>query len=90
LNIEELDTLTKHFLQLCVILIDEASLIQAVFLYKVEKCLQQIKQTLTSYFGDVDLIFPRDMCQTQPTRNSMIFEEQVINKQKNPYAFLSR
>jgi hypothetical protein len=33
-------------------------------------------------FGNVDLIFPRDMYQTQPIRDSMIFEEQVIKEKK--------
>jgi hypothetical protein len=39
LNSEKLDTLTKHFEQLCVLLIDEASLIGETFLYEVDKCL---------------------------------------------------
>jgi hypothetical protein len=82
LNSEKLDTLTKHFEQLRVLLIDEASLIGATFLYEVDKHLRQIKHTPTSYFGNVDLIFSGDLYQAQPIRDSMIFEEPVINKKK--------
>ncbi len=39
LNNEKLDTLSKHFQQLCVRLIDEASLVGATTLYQIDKRL---------------------------------------------------
>jgi hypothetical protein len=86
LNSEKLDSLTKHFEQLHVLLVDEACLIRETFLYEVEKSLQQIKHTPTFYFGNVNLIFYGDL-QAQPIRDSMIFEEPLINKQKITYTF---
>ena len=61
LNNEKLDTLTKHFDQLRVLLIDKVSVIGATFLYKIGKRLRQIKHTPTSYFANVDLILSGDL-----------------------------
>ena len=40
LNNEKLDTLSKHYGQLCVVLIDEASLVGATKLYRIDKRLR--------------------------------------------------
>jgi hypothetical protein len=87
LNSEKLDTFTKHFQQLHVLIINEASLIGATFLYEVDKCLRQIKHTPISYIGNVYLIFYGNLYQTQPIKYSLIFEEPILNKQKIPYTF---
>ena len=87
LNSEKLDTLTKHFQQLRVLLIDEASLIGATFLYEIDKRLRKIKHTPTFYFGGIDIIFCGDLYQAQPIKDSFIFEEPTINNHKTSYSF---
>lgn len=84
---EKLDTLSKHFQQLCVILIDEASLVGATTLYQIDKRLRKILHTPTSYFGNVDMIFSSDFYQANPVRDSLIFENPKINKNTIPYNF---
>lgn len=87
LNNEKLDTLSKHFQQFYVLLIDEASLIGATTLYQIDKRLRQILHTPASYFGNVDMIFSRDLYQENPLRDSLIFENPKINKNTIPYDF---
>ncbi len=87
LSSEKLDTLTKHFQQLRVLLVDEASLIGATFLYEIDKRLRQIKYTPTCYFGGIDIIFCGDLCQAHPIKDSFIFEEPTINNHKISYSF---
>ena len=60
---EKLDTLTKHCEQLCVMLIDETSLMGATFLYQVDKWLWEINNSPLAYFGNFDIIFSDDLFQ---------------------------
>ena len=57
LNNEKLDTLSKNFQKLRVVLIDEASPVGATTLYQVNKQLRKNLDTPTSYFVNVDMIF---------------------------------
>lgn len=82
-----MDTITKKFQQLRVLLIDEASLIGATFLYQVDKCLQEIKHTPMCYFGNIDLIFSGDLYQAQTIKDSFIFEKPITKDQIIPYSF---
>jgi hypothetical protein len=75
-----LDTLTKHFQQLHVYIIDEEYLIGETLLYKGDNHLWQIKHTPTSYFENVDLILSGDLYQEQPIKYSLVFEESIINR----------
>jgi hypothetical protein len=87
LNNEKIDTLSNHFQQLHAILIDEASLVGSTTLYQIDKRLRQILHTPTLYFGNVDMIFSGDLYQAQPVRDSLIFENPKVNKNKIPYDF---
>jgi hypothetical protein len=87
LNNKKLDTLTKHYEQLFVLLIDEASLVGSTFLYQIDKRLREIKHTPTKYFGNVDIIFCWDLYQAQPVKDSLIFEKPILNKEKLSYTF---
>jgi hypothetical protein len=87
LSTKKLDTLTKHFQQLRVLLIDEASLIGETFLYDIDKRLRKIKHTPTCYFGGLDIIFCGDLYQAQPIKDSFIFEEPIVNSHKMSYSF---
>ena len=73
-------TLTKHFQQLHVYLIDEEYLIGETLLYKVDKHLWQIKHKPTSYFENVDLILSGDLYQEKNIKKLLVFEESIINK----------
>lgn len=74
LKCEKLDTLKNHSKQLCVMLIDEVSLIGSMLLYHIEKHLHEIKHTLLAYFGNIDVIFSGDLFQVQLIKYSLIFE----------------
>ena len=87
LNNENLDTLTKHFDQLSILLIDEVFVKGATFLYQIDKRLQQIKHTPTSYFENIDLILSGDLYQAQPVKDCLIFEDPTLDKQKISYPF---
>ena len=87
LSNEKLDTITKHYEQLRVVLIDEASLVGSTFLYQIDKRLREIKHSPTTYFGNVNMIFCGDLYQAQPVKDSLIFETPILNKQKSSYNF---
>ena len=87
LNNEKLDTLTKHYQQLFVMLIDETSLVGSTFLYQIDKRLREIKHSPTTYFRNVDIIFSGDFYQAQPIKDSLIFESPTLNKEKLSYNF---
>lgn len=74
LNSEKLDTLSKNFEQLHVVLIDEASLVGATTPYHIDKRLSQIVHKATSYFFNVDLILSGDLYQVGLVKDSLIFE----------------
>ena len=80
LNNEKLDTLSKHYGQLRVVLIDEASLVGATTLYQINKHLRQILDIPTCHFANINVIFQRDLYQAQPVRDSMIFESPKLDK----------
>ena len=61
LNNEKLDTLSKHYGQLCVVLIDEASLVGATTLYQINKHLRQILDIPTCHFANINVIFLKDL-----------------------------
>jgi hypothetical protein len=79
---EKLDTLTKHYKQICVVLIDEVSLVGSTFLYQIDKQLREIKHSPTKSFGNVDIIFCGDLYQAQHVKYSLIFENPMLNKEK--------
>jgi len=84
---EILETLTKHFERLYIILIDEVSLRGSTLLYHVEKLLYKLKHTLLAYFGNIDVIFSSDLFQEQPIKCSMIFEQLILAGEKLVYNF---
>jgi hypothetical protein len=49
--------------------------------------LREIKHTPTKYFGNVDIIFCGDLYQAQPVKDSLIFENPMLNKEKLSYTF---
>ena len=87
LNNEKLDTLTKHYGQLRIFLIDEASLVGSKFLFQIEKRLREIKHIPTTYFGNVDIIFSGNLYQAQPIKYPLIFESPILSKHKLSYNF---
>ena len=87
LNNENLDTLSKHYGQLRVVLIDEASLVGATTLYQIDKRLRQILHMPTCHFANIDVIFLGDLYQAQPVKDSMIFESPKLDKNVIPYDF---
>ena len=87
LNNEKIDTLTKHFDLLHVLIIDEVSIIGSTLLYQIDNILGQIKHTPTSYFANVDLILSCDLYQAQPIKYCLIFEDPTLDKQKMSYPF---
>ena len=87
LNNEKLDTVSKHYGQLRVVLIDEASLVGATTLHQIDKCLRQILHMPTCHFANIDVIFLGDLYQAQPVRDSMIFESPKLDKNVIPYEF---
>jgi len=82
---EKLDELTEHCEQLCVLLIDEASLIGSTLLYQVEKYLRDIKHTPLVFFGNIDVIFLGDLFQVQPIKGFLIFEKPFLAREKPIY-----
>lgn len=87
LNSNSLDALSKHFGQLCLVLIEETSLIGSRMLYSMDRRLREIMHIATKPFGNVDLIFCGDFYQAEPVRDAWIFEHSTIHGQKTPYTF---
>ena len=57
LSSETLDKMCKHYSQLCVLLIDDISLVGSSFLRYIDLHLHDIMQKPTSYFRGLDTIF---------------------------------
>jgi hypothetical protein len=87
LSKEMLDMLSKIYDELQLVFIDEASLIGSRFLYSIDNRLRSIKHVHTKYFGNIDMIFCRDLYQGQPIQDSLIFEQPTINMQTVTHDF---
>lgn len=85
LNSDILDAMSKHYDQLCVLLIDEISLVGVTFLRYIDKRLREIMQMPTIYFGNVNIIFYGDLYQAQPVLDAVIFENKVTMSELMPY-----
>jgi hypothetical protein len=84
---EMLDTLSKLYLELQLVFIDEASLIGSRFLYSIDSRLLSIKHWHTKYFGNIDMIFCGDLYQAQPIQDSLIFEQPIVNMETMMHEF---
>ncbi|XP_059067636.1 uncharacterized protein LOC131858419 [Cryptomeria japonica] len=87
LSTKTLDTMSKHFSQLRVLLIDEISLVGSTFLRYVDKRLCDRMQTPTTAFGGLDTIFCGDLYQALPIIDSIIFENKPTSTEFLPYNF---
>jgi hypothetical protein len=72
----------KEYLQLCLVLIDQVSLIGARMLYNVDTRLSEIMYTPIMPFGNIDIILCSDLSQPQPTLYSLIFEQPSFHHDK--------
>ncbi|XP_059070801.1 uncharacterized protein LOC131860407 [Cryptomeria japonica] len=87
LSTDTLDTMSKHFSQLRILLIDEISLVGSTFLRYIDKRLRDIMQTPTTPFGGLDTIFCGDLYQALPVLDSIIFENKPTATDLLPYNF---
>jgi hypothetical protein len=87
LSKEMLDTLSKIYQELQLVLIDEASLVGSRFLFSIDNRLRSIKHVQTKYFGNIDMVFCGDLYQAQPIHDSLIFEHPTMNMQRITYDF---
>jgi hypothetical protein len=87
LSREMLDTLSKLYQELQLVLIDEASLVGSRFLFSIDSRLRSIKHVQTRYFGNIDMVFCGDLYQAQPIHDSLIFEQPRMDMQSIAYDF---
>ena len=87
LSIETLDTMSKTYSQLHVLLIDEISLVGSIFLGYLDKQLCDIMQFPTKYFGNIDTIFCGDLYQALLVLDSDVFNNEPSPTELMPYNF---
>jgi hypothetical protein len=79
LSREMLDTLSKFYHELQLVLIDEASFVRSQFLFSIDIRLRSIKHVQKKYFGNTYMVFCGDLYQAQPIHDSLIFEHPTIS-----------
>ena len=87
LSSNTLDTLTKYYEQLGLLLVDEALLIDSQMLHNINKRLREIMHRPTSPFENIDIIFYGDLFQAQMVRDSWIFEQPKLHSHIIPSTF---
>jgi hypothetical protein len=88
LSIETLDTLSKLYQELQLVLIDEASMVGSQFLFSIDNRLRSIKHVQIRYFRNIDMVPCGDLYQAQSIHDSLIFEQARMKMQSISYEFL--
>lgn len=74
---ENFDSLIKNYYQLCLIVIDEISLVGSKMLSFIDHRLQIIKQNHNDFTGGLDVIMTSNFYQMPLVRNSWILKSNV-------------